>query len=305
MIEVKNLSFEYPTARALDGVSFKVEKGAIAALVGPNGAGKTTLLRNIAALERPYSGTAIVDGMDVRHKPRAVHKRMGFLQDFFGLYDDLSVERCLTYAAMANGLRGGKVRDAVERTLGQIDLKEHRKKPSKHLSRGMRQRLAIGQAIAHEPSVLLLDEPASGLDPDARRELSNLLKDLQAAGITQIVSSHILAELEDYSSEMIIMDGGRVKSHRKVEDMGEGKALSIELAEPNDGLRAWLEARSGIAVHQADDRRAVVSFDGDNTARAQLLKDMLEAGFSVAGISETKRSLADAYFEDVQREGRP
>lgn len=304
MIEVKDLSFEYPTGRALDGVSFTVEEGAIAALVGPNGAGKTTLLRNIAALERPYSGTAIVDGLDIREKPRAVHKRMGFLQDFFGLYDDLSVERCLTYAAMANGLRGSKVSDAVEKTLGRIDLKEHRSKQSKQLSRGMRQRLAIGQAIAHEPSVLLLDEPASGLDPDARRELSHLLKDLQSAGITQIVSSHILAELEDYSSDMIIMDKGRVKSHRKVDEGGSGTALAIELAEPNDGLRAWLEGRGSITVHQADSNRALVSFEGDGSARAALLKDLVEAGFTVASISEVKRSLADAYFEEVEREGR-
>ncbi len=305
MIEVKDLSFEYPTGRALDGVSFTVEAGAIAALVGPNGAGKTTLLRNIAALERPYSGTAIVDGLDVRDKPRAVHKRMGFLQDFFGLYDDLSVERCVTYAAMANGLRGSKVRDAVELTLERIDLKDHRNKQAKQLSRGMRQRLAIGQAIAHEPRVLLLDEPASGLDPDARRDLSYLLKDLQKAGITQIVSSHILAELEDYSTDMIIMDKGRVKSHRKVDEAGGETALTIELAEPNEGLRAWLEARDGVTVHQADSRRAVVSFSGDGSGRAALLKGLVDAGFTVASISETKRTLADAYFEEVQREGRP
>lgn len=305
MIEVRDLSYEYPTARALDGVSFTVEDGAIAALVGPNGAGKTTLLRNIAALERPYSGTAVVDGLDVRAHPREVHKRMGYLQDFFGLYDDLSVERCLTYSAMANGLRGSKVHDAVEETLGWIDLKEHKHKLAKQLSRGMRQRLAIGQAIVHKPKVLLLDEPASGLDPDARRDLSHLLTSLRDQGITQIVSSHILAELEDYSTEMIIMDGGQVKSHRKVTDSDVGgTAVAIELATPNEGLRAFLEAREGITVHQADDTRAMVSFVGGAADRSSLLKALLEAGFDVAGISEVKRTLADAYFEEVERGDR-
>lgn len=303
MIEVRDLSFEYPTARALDHISFKVEKGAIAALVGPNGAGKTTLLRNIAALERPYSGTAIVDGVDVREHPRAVHKKLGFLQDFFGLYDDLTVEQCLTYAAMANGLRGKKIRDAVEKTLDRIDLRDHKSKLSKQLSRGMRQRLAIGQAIAHEPAVLLLDEPASGLDPDARRDLSALLRELQGLGITLIVSSHILAELEDYSTEMIIMDGGRVKSQRGVEEGAGGTVYTIELATPNDGLADWLGKHSGITVHQADKVRAMVALEGDASARAGLLKDLVGAGFEVAGISETKRSLADAYFEEVS-EGR-
>ncbi len=304
MIEVTDLVFEYPTARALDGVSFTVEKGAIAALVGPNGAGKTTLLRNIAALERPYSGTAIVDGLDVREHPRAVHKKLGFLQDFFGLYDDLSVTQCLTYAAMANGLRGRVVKDAVEKTLDRIDLRDHRGKLCKQLSRGMRQRLAIGQAIVHEPSVLLLDEPASGLDPDARRDLSALLRELQAQGITLIVSSHILAELEDYSSEMIIMENGKVKSQRSVEDSDGATALAIDLAEPNADLGKWLRALDQIEVHQADDMRAVISLTGDASVRANLLKRLLDAGFQVAGISETKRSLADAYFDEVSKGDR-
>jgi len=302
MIEVRDLSYEYPTARALDHVSFTVGEGAIAALVGPNGAGKTTLLRNIAALERPYAGTAIVDGVDVREHPREVHKKLGFLQDFFGLYDDLTVTQCLTYAAMANGLRGRKVHDAVEKTLDRIDLREHRNKLSKQLSRGMRQRLAIGQAIAHEPKVLLLDEPASGLDPDARRDLSAMLRELQGQGITLIVSSHILAELEDYSTEMIIMDGGKVKSQRSVEEGAGATVYTIELATPNAGLADWLGAREGLTVHQADDARAMVSLEGDASARSQLLKDLLGAGFEVAGISETKRSLADAYFEEVSIE---
>jgi ABC-2 type transport system ATP-binding protein len=302
MIEVRDLSYEYPTTRALDHVSFTVEEGAIAALVGPNGAGKTTLLRNMAALERPYSGTAIIDGVDVREHPREVHKKLGFLQDFFGLYDDLTVTQCLTYAAMANGLRGKAVRDAVEKTLDRIDLREHKNKLSKHLSRGMRQRLAIGQAIAHEPKVLLLDEPASGLDPDARRDLSALLRELQGQGITLIVSSHILAELEDYSTEMIIMDGGRVKSQRSVEEGAGATVYTIDLASPNDGLAAWLNNRDGLTVHQADDARAMVSMEGDASVRSQLLKDLLGAGFEVAGISETKRSLADAYFEEVSQD---
>ena len=304
MIEVQNLVFEYPTARALDGVSVKIEKGAIAALVGPNGAGKTTLLRNIAALETPFAGTVIVDGLDVTKHPRAVHKNMGFLQDFFGLYDDLTVHQCLTYAAMANGLRGRKVRDAVEETLDWIDLKENRNKLSKQLSRGMRQRLAVGQAIAHQPKVLLLDEPASGLDPDARRDLSNLLRKLQEKGITLIVSSHILAELEDYSTEMIIMENGRIKGQRNVAPGEGGMAVEIELAAANDGLQAWLDARDDIEIHQCDDKRALVTLQGGDKDRAKLLKAMVKADFDVSSISETKHSLADAYFEEVSSGSR-
>src|ERR1700748_3286321 len=172
MIEVDNLVYEYPNARALKGVSLVVPDQTITALVGPNGAGKTTLLRCLAALEDPYSGKVIIDGMDTTHAPREIHARMGYLPDFYGLYDDLSVRRCLTYAARSHSIAQGATAEAVAKAAQRVGLSDRLESKAGELSRGLRQRLAIGQSIVHEPKVLLLDAPAAGLDPQARRELS-------------------------------------------------------------------------------------------------------------------------------------
>ncbi len=162
MIEIRDVTFEYPSQRALDGVSLTIAEGAITALVGPNGAGKTTLLRCMAALETPYQGTVTIAGLDTRQAPRAIHARLGYLPDFFGLYDALSVRRCLTYAARAHGIASGAAPGAAEAAAARVGLSDRLEQPAGALSRGLRQRLAIAQAIVHRPAVLLLDEPAAG-----------------------------------------------------------------------------------------------------------------------------------------------
>src|SRR3954464_13961982 len=169
MIEIQGLVFEYPGRRALDGVSLSIQQGAITALVGPNGAGKTTLLRLMAALETPYGGRVTIDGLDTRDAPRAIHERLGYLPDFFGLYDALSVRRCLFYAARAHGIGAAQAGGAAEGAAARVGLSDRMEQAAGSLSRGLRQRLAIAQAIVHRPRVLLLDEPAAGLDPQARR----------------------------------------------------------------------------------------------------------------------------------------
>ena len=210
MITVTNLIFDYPSLRALDNVSFAIEPNTVTALIGPNGAGKTTLMRCIAALDAPLSGTIEVDGLDVERHPREVHARMGFLYDFYGLYDELTVAQSLTHRAGAQGvgadLQASRVATAAER----LKLTEKLDQQVGTLSRGWRQRLSIALNIVHEPKLLLLDEPASGLDPVARDELSKTLRELHGAGMTIVVSSHILSELEDYSTHVLAIDNGRI-----------------------------------------------------------------------------------------------
>src|SRR6516162_9500911 len=179
MIEVQSLVYEYPSMRALKGVSLAVGSGTITALVGPNGAGKTTLLRCLAALEQPYSGKVAIDGLDTVQSPREIHAKLGYLPDFYGLYDDLTVRRCLTYAARSHGIAPAAAGEAVEQAAKRVGIADRLETRAGELSRGLRQRLAIGQAIVHEPRVLLLDEPAAGLDPQARRDLSSLLLKLR------------------------------------------------------------------------------------------------------------------------------
>ncbi len=304
MIVAENVSYEYPTVRALDGVSLRVERGEIAALVGPNGAGKTTLLRCLAALERPYSGTVSIDGLDTQVHPRNVHARIGYLPDFFGLYDELTVEQSLTFAARSHDISSGDAPAAVQKAAERVGLTDRMKDKAGHLSRGLRQRLAIGQAIVHEPRVLLLDEPASGLDPQARRDLSNLFLSLRDLGITQLISSHILAELSDYCTFMVSMSDGKIVSTRAVTgaDKDGRMALRIDLSVPNDSLGDVLSATDGVTVLEAQAGHAVVVLDG--VERPALLRALLNAGFEVSGISEQKQSLEDAYFQDIKASGR-
>ncbi len=302
MIEVRDLVYDYPTKRALFGVSLDVLPGTITALVGPNGAGKTTLLRCLAALERPYSGHVKIDGIDTRDDPRAIHERLGYLPDFYGLYDELTVLRSLIFAARAHGISRAKAGDAARATAQSVGLADRLGDRVSELSRGLRQRLAIGQAIVHTPKVLLLDEPASGLDPDARRDLSHLLLGLRDKGITLIVSSHILSELEDYASEMLVMDAGHIAGGKQISvAAGEGKTyVRIELAVAKSGLAAALKA-SGVEVLEADDAKALILMDDKPNARAALLESLITAGFRVAGFTPERRRLEDAYFEKTRK----
>jgi ABC-2 type transport system ATP-binding protein len=303
MIEISNLVFEYPGHRALDGVSLNIAKGAITALVGPNGAGKTTLLRCMAALETPYAGSVTIDGLNTSEAPRAIHARLGYLPDFFGLYDALSVRRCLHYAARAHDIGPNAAAGAAEAAAARVGLADRMEQAAGALSRGLRQRLAIAQAIVHQPSVLLLDEPAAGLDPQARRDLSNLLLSLRDGGMTLVVSSHILAELEDYSDRMVIVDHGRIAGGESIALKG-GARLRIKLASPRDDLESFLAAR-GVSVVEAGADHAVVLIapeEGD-AARAALLTALVTAGFAVSEFVTDVRALEDVYFAQVKSPG--
>ncbi|NWH07843.1 MAG: ABC transporter ATP-binding protein [Alphaproteobacteria bacterium] len=306
MIEVVDLIYEYPTKRALHGVSLTISGASITALVGPNGAGKTTLLRCLAALEMPYSGKVVIDGLDTREHPRKIHERLGYLPDFFGLYDELTVAQCLTYAARSHGIPPSSTSGAVAKAAKRVSLSDRMESRAGELSRGLRQRLAIGQAIVHEPRVLLLDEPAAGLDPQARRDLSQLLLDLKALGLTLIVSSHILAELQDYSDQMVIIDDGRIAGGKAV-SVGAGTAplMRVMLAGEDGRLGGFLSAQEGVGNVTPSADRAVFSFSGGAQERARLLSALIGAGFAVIEFAETKRSLEETYFDEVNKARRP
>lgn len=218
MIHVENLCFDYPGKRALDQVSFHIEPHTITALVGPNGAGKTTLLRCLAALETPTQGKITIEGWDVDRYPRKIHALAGYLSDIFGLYDTLTVTQNLTFFAASHHCPSSQIPQLVHEAAERLELLNYLNTPAGKLSRGLRQRLAIAQTIISKPKVLLLDEPASGLDPEARYNLSKLLLTLQKEGITLIVSSHILSELEDYSTHMLVMDQGKCLQYCNLKD---------------------------------------------------------------------------------------
>lgn len=233
MIVTESLSFDYPGKRALENVSINIAPHTVTALVGPNGAGKTTLLRALAALESPTEGKILIDGWDTDRFPRNVHAICKLLPDFFGLYDDLTVTQNCEYFSWAHGLgRVSSTKEQVETAIQSLELTQYRHVPAGKLSRGLRQRLAIALCIIHKPKILFLDEPAAGLDPEARFHLSKLIVSLKNEGMTLIVSSHILSELEDYSTHMLVMKEGKVIEFCPLDNTQRMQDIYLKITQP-------------------------------------------------------------------------
>ncbi len=303
MIDVKKLVFEYPGTRALDDVSFTIREGSITALVGPNGAGKTTLLRCLAALEEPVSGCVLMNGANILANPRATHRTIGYLSDFFGLYEDLTVRQCLRYAAMSHGIPDDRHEQVIAWCVEQLEIADRLELKAGSLSRGQRQRLAIAQAIIHEPKFLLLDEPASGLDPEARHSLAVLFRRLRDNGMTLLVSSHILSELEEYSTDMLVLRGGRIIEHSAIIGSKQNLLLEIRLASPHDSLHDILAARDDVADLRVSETQATFSYSADPLEQHRLLKELLDGGVSICSFAEQKQNLQEAYLKTVKHDG--
>lgn len=306
IVEVSDLVFEYPGVRALDGVSFSVERGSVTALVGPNGAGKSTLLRCMAALETPLDGRIVVAGVDVIEEPRACHRHIGYLSDFFGLYDGLSVRRCLTHAALSQGLDPAPAAAAAEEVAARLGIAPKLDANAGELSRGQRQRLAIGQALVQSPALLILDEPASGLDPEARHGLAELFGQLRARGMTLIVSSHILAELDEYSTHMLVMRGGRIVESRALHPMGGNGGspvvLRAEFAAPvsREAILAALKGMPGASLIQHDGQGARLGLAEGPALQAALLGALVQAGLPLLEFARERESLHQSYLRTVR-----
>ena len=309
IIEVIDLTFDYPGFRALSRVSLCIEPGTVTALVGPNGAGKTTLLRCIAALDTPLSGTVRVAGHDVYESPREVHRLMGYLSDSFGLYSELTVAQGLEYAARSQGLAPKDVAAAVQTTADRMGLGDKLQNLASTLSRGQRQRLAIGQAIIHSPQVLLLDEPASGLDPEARGALAGVFKALQAQGMTLLVSSHILAELDEYSTHMLALNQGRVLEHRALglaTTAGAGgspeRLLRLEFVHSAESVASWLASQVNVTLRRIDASGLEISLRGDAAAQAALVSACVAAGYPLTVVAPITENLQQSYLKSLEAE---
>ena len=310
VLQVSAVTFEYPGKRALTDVSFSLPHGAVLALVGPNGAGKTTLMRSIAGLDDPMSGAIMLDGVDVVNEPREAYRKLGYLSDFFGLYGALTVRQSLMHAAGMRALDQAEQEKAVALTAQRLDLTSRLDARTDTLSRGWRQRVAIGQAMVHAPQVLLLDEPAAGLDPEARIGLSTLFRQLRAEGMTLIVSSHILAELDEYSSHMLAIKDGRAVEFRALEATTEsGITLRIVLAAPaadEAAFQTLLAAHGVTAVHPAplgDAGWAVQgTFKGTAAEQAMLLKALVGADCGVIEFSVARENLHESYLRSMRSE---
>jgi ABC-2 type transport system ATP-binding protein len=247
IVRTDGLVKRYDGTLAVAGVDLAVNAGEIFGLVGPNGAGKTTTLRILATLLAPSSGTAEIAGMSVTRNPDQVRRVIGFMPDAFGVYDDMKVWEYLDFFARCYGIAPAGRRRVIADLLELVDLSAKRNEYVQTLSRGMQQRLCLAHALVHDPQVLLLDEPASGLDPRARVELRELLRELRAMGKTILISSHILPELEELCTSVAIIDRGQVLAQGRVAEIERRLRFGAVLRVGRDARgrhdRAWLPWR--------------------------------------------------------------
>ena len=306
MISLDGLTRRFGSTRALDGVTLSVPQGEIFGFVGPNGAGKTTTMRILATLLAPTSGTASVDGIDVVRHPDAVRQRLGYMPDFFGVYDRLTVAEYLDFYAACYRVPRQRRQKIVSDLLELVNLSDRRDDAVNALSRGMKQRLCLARALVHDPKVLVLDEPASGLDPRARVEMREVLKELRTMGKTILISSHILPELTELCTMVGIIDRGRMRASGPVrgvvDSLTAGRRLRIEVLGRHDDALAALRALSGVQATAGADDAIEVRYEGDDTRSAQILQDLIAAGISVASFARVEAGLEDAFLHATSDE---
>jgi ABC-2 type transport system ATP-binding protein len=308
-VRTEGLVKRYDRTLAVAGVDLAVEPGEIHGLVGPNGAGKTTTLKMLATLLEPNSGHAEIFGVDVRRDPDAVRRVIGYMPDSFGVYDDMKVWEYLDFFARCYGLPADQRRRMIGDLLELVDLGDKRDAYVQGLSRGMQQRLCLAHALVHDPPVLLLDEPASGLDPRARIELRELLRELRALGKTVLISSHILPELEEVCTSVTIIDRGLVLASGRVSDIEArlrvGAVLRVRVLGGEDALAAasgFFAAQQGVAaVERLADSTVELAFAGDDAATADLLSRAVGAGHSLVTFARAASDLEELFLQVTSR----
>jgi ABC-2 type transport system ATP-binding protein len=307
IIAIQRLSKQYGKLTALNELTLEVEKGAVVGFIGPNGAGKTTTMRILTTLLRPTLGEAWVAGYSVTSEPQEVRRVVGYMPDFFGVYEDMKVWEYLDFFAACYRLPPATRAGMIDDLLTLVDLNHKRDAYVDSLSRGMKQRLCLARTLAHDPEVLILDEPASGLDPRARIEMRELLLELKRMGKTIFFSSHILSEVADVCTQIAILEAGRLVAYGEMAAMKRRlqpnrlirlRTLS-DLAEVKTSLAASEHVKTVRVAPEADLPLDTlqIEFGGDEVALSTLLKRLIDQGFAITFFGEEGDNLEDVFMQ--------
>jgi ABC-2 type transport system ATP-binding protein len=304
VIATRQLTKQFGDSIAVSQVDLQVQSGEIYGLIGPNGAGKTTLIRMLATAEEPTFGNIAIGGQTlIQNQPNPeVKRRIGFLPDDFPLYDDLLVWDYLDYFARLYYLREPELNQRLNEVLGLVDLDNKRNSPISTLSRGMKQRLSLARTIIHQPTLLLLDEPVSGLDPVARVQFRQTLKTLQKQGLTILISSHILSDLEDFCTSIGIMQMGQLVESselRALYNRDQTQQLIISTVADLAPLESFLQEHPLVSECKAipDKHRIAVTFTGTNDEIVALLRSLISANFPIIDFHRTQESLEEIFIK--------
>ena len=316
VIEINGLTRKFKTTTAVDDLSFKVMPGEVVGFIGPNGAGKTTTMRILSTLDIPTSGAAFVDGFCVVNDPDRVRSRLGFMPDGFGTYPNVNCEEYLDYFARSYGLKGEARRAALRKVMQFTQLDLLAQKPVDGLSKGMRQRLCLGRSLIHDPSVLILDEPAAGLDPRARIELREMIVELAGEGKALLISSHILTELAEMCDRVAIIEKGQLLAVGSVDEILNGPSTALpshdsSLTEPTTKVQrlavqvvsdmntaiGFLENDPKVSEIKATEKVIQFVFEGELADRADLLQRMVQSQIRVVSFQAKEKSLEEAFLQ--------
>jgi len=310
-IEIKELSKSYGRRPAVEGLSLAVESGNIYGFVGPNGAGKTSTIRMIAGLLQPDSGQIFVCGHSVALNPQRVKRLIGYMPDFFGVYPDLKAWEYLDFFAACYQIPEVSRPSLIDGLLELIDLKHRKYDLVDRLSRGMKQRLSLARTLIHDPQVLLLDEPAAGLDPRARIEIRELLVELASMGKTIFFSTHILADVAQVCTHVGIIEAGKLVTSGRLDELrlqiALGRRIEIEILDRIEEAQELLQGIASVTqvkskpAHNLGERHSLVAeFSGDDAALSQMLAQLVEQGIPVLHFSEDNRDLEEVFMRTTK-----
>lgn len=308
IVEVEGLTKTYDGRPAVDDLSLQVHPGDLYGFVGPNGAGKTSTIRIMATLLEPDRGQIHIAGHSIEDDPRAVRRNIGYMPDFFGVYNDMKVWEYLDFFGACFDLPRAARGPLIEDLLELVELGHRRDDAVQALSRGMKQRLSLARTLIHDPQVLLLDEPASGLDPRARVEIRELLVALAEMGKTVFFSTHILADVAEICNQVGIIEAGRLVAQGPLEELSQAilphRRIRLQVLTPPQEAAALLESRAEVSTIRLPDRgkggprvRVEFFFSGDDTALSDLLSDLVDGGVQVVHLSEEARDLEDVFLQ--------
>jgi len=301
MIAFQHLHKQYGDVCALGDLHCDIPAGATVGLIGPNGAGKTTTMRILTTLVRPTRGDVLVNGVSVTEQAHVVRRLIGFMPDTFGVYEHMSAREYLDFYARCFHIPAHERPRLIDDLLGLVDLSDKRESAVMSLSRGMAQRLSLARALLHDPTVLVLDEPASGLDPRARVELRALLHELHDQGKTILISSHILADLADLCTHLIILDHGKLIAYDTLTALlstQQTRRIVVQTTEPSPQLRHVVEALGYRMSADAQlPTRYVIHMQGDDAAQATLLKACIAADIPIHQFASEANTLERTFLQ--------
>lgn len=304
MIEIKNLVKNYKNFKAVKDISLSLEPGDAFGFLGPNGAGKTTTIKILATLLSPTEGDAFIGGYSVRKDPEKIRKIMGYMPDFFGIYDQVKAWEYLDFFASAYKVEKSRRKTIISDVLELTDLYGKRNDYVDNLSRGMKQRLCLARVLIHDPQVLLLDEPASGLDPRARIEMRALLKELRTMGKTIFISSHILTELADLVNKIGIIEAGQLLAFGEVDmilkELAPVKVMKLNVLESTDMAVKILEQSCHVNKIDVKERAIQFEFKGTDDELSELVKKLVTEGVKLVALQEQKVDLESVFMKITQ-----